>query len=61
MTKLTLINSKPINTELEEEMEEIGLPNFDIIVHEEETWFDEKIKEIEELNRITERNKSMDH
>jgi hypothetical protein len=60
MTKLTIINSKPINKEIEEELEEIGLPNFDIIVHEDDTWFDDKIKEIEEIRRIEERNKSMD-
>lgn len=48
MTKFRLIESKP----LEEEIEEIELPTFDIIVHEEETWFERTIREIEEDEQI---------
>lgn len=44
MTKLTLIESKS----LEQELEEIELRTFDIIVHEKETWFERAIQQIEE-------------
>lgn len=53
MTKLTLINSKPVNEQIEEEIEEIQLPLFDIIVHEESTWFEDMITEQNEaIERI---------
>lgn len=57
MTTLTLIKNKSV----EEEIEDIDLPNYDIIIHEVDTWFDDKIKEIEELKRITERDRGMDN
>ena len=44
MTTLKLILSKTV----EEEIEEIQLPLFDIIEHDEETWFTEAIKKLEE-------------
>lgn len=55
MAKLTLIESKP----LEEELEEIELPTYDIIVHEDETWFERTIREIEEDN--PEQEKKLEH
>ena len=48
MTKFRLIESKS----LEEEIEEIELPTFDIIVHEEETWFERAVRQIKEDEQI---------
>lgn len=44
MTKLYLIKSPT----LEEELEEIQLPLFDIIIHEDENWIQKAIRELEE-------------
>ena len=43
MTKLTLINSPT----LEQELEEIQLPLFDIIVNPDGTWFTRAVEELE--------------
>lgn len=51
MTKLTLIKSKSLDEQIEEELTEIQLPLFEIIVHNddtEESWFREAIKHLEE-------------
>lgn len=49
------------NRTIKEEIEEIGLPNFDIMIYEEESWFDEMIKEIEQIVREDERKRSLDN
>jgi hypothetical protein len=46
---LTLIKSKS----LDEELEEIEIPIFDIIVHDEETWFERMIDDLEKANNST--------
>lgn len=55
MANLTLISSKSTDEETKEELEEIELPFFDIIVHEDETWFTDLIEEqnalIEKIKR----------
>jgi hypothetical protein len=48
MTTLTLIKSKPINEQIEEELEEIQLPLFDIEINEEGNWFTKAIEKLEE-------------
>jgi len=39
MTELKLIKSKPVEEQIKEELEEIQLSMFDIIEHDDETWF----------------------
>lgn len=55
MAKFELITSKSREEEIEEEVTELELPFFDIIVHEDETWFDDMIDEqnalIEKIKR----------
>jgi hypothetical protein len=48
MTKLTLLLSKPIEEQIEEETEEIQLPLFDIFMNEDGTWFHQAIEKLEE-------------
>lgn len=47
MTKLTLIKSKSLE-DIEDELKEIQLPLFDIIMNEDGTWFEKAIKKLEE-------------
>lgn len=47
MTKLTILDSKLIEEEIEEELEEIQLPLFDIVMHEDGTWVQRAIEELE--------------
>lgn len=47
MTTLTLIKSRPLEEQLKDELEEIELPMFDIIVHTEDSWFQDMILEQE--------------
>ena len=51
MATFRLIESKS----LEEEIEDIELPMYEIIVHEEETWFEKSIREIEKLEEMLNR------
>jgi len=55
MTNLELITNLSTEEEIEEELDEINLPDFDIILYEESTWFDDMISEqtaaIEKIKR----------
>lgn len=55
MPSLTLIDSKSDDEKIKKEIEEIQLPLFDIIIHEDESWFEEMITEqndvIEKIKR----------
>lgn len=52
MADLKLINSKSTEEEILEEVEEIGLPEFEILESEEdESWFQEMIDELNEMIR----------
>jgi len=55
MTDLECITSTSSEEEIEDELEEIGLPGFDIIVHEDDDWFsdmmDEQNAAIEKIKR----------
>jgi hypothetical protein len=50
MTKLKLIKSKPLDEQLIEEVKEIQLSMFDIIEHEDSTWFSEILEAMEDKN-----------
>lgn len=43
MSKLKLVESKSLT----EEIKEIELPEFDVVFHEDETWFTEAVKQHE--------------
>lgn len=49
MTKLTLIKSKPLDEQITDDFNTIELPTFDIIEHEDETWFTEMIEELNDM------------
>jgi len=49
MANLELIKDKSTREEIEDEVEEIQLPLFDITIHDDETWFQNMIKEINEM------------
>ncbi len=55
MTNLELITNLSTEEEIEDELDEINLPDFDIIVHEESSWFDDMLEEqtaaIEKIKR----------
>lgn len=55
MTNLELITNLSTEEEIEEELDEINLPDFDIILYEESTWFESMIEEqtaaIEKIKR----------
>lgn len=55
MPNLTLISRKSTEEEIIEETEEINLPTFDIIIHTEDSWFQDMIDEqtaaIEKIKR----------
>jgi hypothetical protein len=62
MADLKLINSKSTEEEILEEVEEIGLPEFEILESEEdETWFQEMIDEFNEMVRKDKENESNMH
>lgn len=47
MTNLELITNLSTEEEIEEELDEINLPDFDIILYEESTWFSDVIEDLE--------------
>lgn len=51
MTELKLIKSKPVEEQIKEELEEIQLGMFDIIEHDEDTWFTDAIADYEETEQ----------
>lgn len=57
MTNIKLVPNKTT----EQEIEEIELPTFDIIVHEEDTWFNDAIEQQEEEIRRINKDNSLHH